>query len=93
MAQAQVMTRKQSHAEAVILLERGAAILDQAHSLLLAARTAPAVEATVNGRRITSGSVVDTVAQLVQSAREVTCDDCELLMCACKCAWANSEVA
>jgi hypothetical protein len=86
------MTRKQKHAEAVKRLDAAAGILDQAHSLLKAARTAGAVETGNRGGRVTARSIVDTACQLVQSAREVTCEDCDLLIADCQCEWSNQEV-
>lgn len=85
------MTRKQAHAEAVVMLDQIADIADQAHSLLRSARTDGAVETSRGHLAIGPRLIVLLLGELSYAAHQATCDDCSALVAECRCPWANAE--
>ena len=89
------MTRKQSHLEAVKMLQQAAELIDQAHALAKDARTIDGIDSRLH-KNSTTHVGLPTFSVLAQSiadaASVVKCDDCGLLMSACDCKWSNEEV-
>ncbi len=86
------MTRKQAHAQGIEFLEIAANSMDQAFAQFKDARTAGGVATKHESRHICARDVNGILTELLQAARQVTCEDCDALIADCQCAWANEEV-
>ena len=90
-----MMTRKQSHTEAVKMLQQAAELIDQAHACANDARTADGIDSRLHRNSTTYVSLPRFSAlaeSIATAASDVKCDDCGLLMAACDCKWSNEEV-
>ena len=86
------MTRKEKHAEAIRFLITAAEAMDQAQSVLKDAETMGFVCANTRRTFADFPTIVNYVDLALGSAKEATCDDCDLLIVACPCAWANEQI-
>jgi len=83
-------TPKESHAEAIRFLDEALTALDQAVSCLRDAKTYNSVQ-TMHLYPHSSSKVAGFVLDLLETARDARCEDCDELIAVCRCAWSNHK--
>lgn len=87
------MTRKEAHAQGIAFLRQAFEAADQADASFLDGKTRDCIEARSGGIWLGSEAVVHALQSALKSAEDARCEDCDVPIAGCACAWSNKAVA